>query len=344
MHKDWTFFDLPDADLSEMKKFAKNFQNKYKDVVIVGLGGSSLGTQAIFQALLPHAMNIHFLDNLDSVLFEKTMLRIVPKKTLFMFISKSGETLETMALFHIIVQNTARSAEFYKKNLLIVTEEKKSPLSEAAKKFNIPFFPHPKNIGGRFSVLSPVSLLPASLFGLNAQGFLVGAFRMKNNPLPLRLAKFINEQYQRHRRIVVLFTYEARLQKFCEWAVQLLAESLGKKGKGITPLIAIGPKDQHSLLQLFLEGPNDKCFLFLPPAPLGAFSRTILQEMKGVLQALKKSKRPFVEIDIKALDEENLGKLFFLMELVTAILGKMWGVNPFTQNAVERLKKRTVQI
>lgn len=343
MHKDWTFFDLPDANLSEMKKFAKKFQNKYKDVVIVGLGGSSLGTQAIFQALLPHAPNIHFLDNLDPVLFEKTMLRISPKKTLFIFISKSGETLETMTIFNTVVQNTARSAEFYKKNLLIITEEKKSQLFEAAKKFNIPFFPHPNNIGGRFSVLSPVSLLPASLFGLDVQGFLLGASRMKNNPLPHRLAKFINEQYRHHRHTVVLFTYDARLQKFCEWVVQLFAESLGKKGNGITPLIAIGPKDQHSMLQLFLEGPNDKFFLFFPSGK-NRFSKIITEEMRNVQKAFKEKKLPFMEIDYHSLNEENLGKLFFLMELVTAILGETWGVNPFTQNAVERLKKRTVQI
>lgn len=339
MHKDWTFFDLPDADLSEMEKFAKKFQNKYKDVVIVGLGGSSLGTQAIFQALLPHAQNIHFLDNLDTVLFEKTMLRISPKKTLFIFISKSGETLETMTLFSYIVQNLYSTMQ----NAIIITEEKKSPLFEAAKKFNIPFFPHPKNIGGRFSVLSPVSLLPASLFGLNAQDFLTGAARMKNNSLPSRLAKFINEQYRHHRRTVVLFTYEARLQKFCEWVVQLLAESLGKKGKGITPLIAIGTKDQHSMLQLFLEGPNDKFFLFFPPGK-NRFSKVIMEEMHSVQKAFKETKRPFLEIDYNSLNEENLGYLFFLMELVTAHLGEMWGINPFTQNAVERLKKRTIQI
>ncbi len=344
----WPFADLNalEKELPQIAAFGKRWKNKFPFIVVVGLGGAILGTQAIVEALLPFPQKtkVHFLRNLDPLLFEKIFSWIDIKKTLFIVVSKSGETLETNVLFDIIVQKLYSVRRNPGKNMIVVTEERESPLYKKARKRNILFYPHPKNIGGRYSVLTAVSLLPAYILGLPIKDFYSGAQKVslkKAQKLAFSIYRFLKQKKQ----TMVLFPYSLRLLRFCDWLTQLIAESLGKNGKGITPITAVGPKDQHSLLQLFLDGPKDKWFLFMShdetfsDSALKKISHTQKMEKIGVQKIFRRRKIPFLEYDLQKLDAKNIGNLFFFFELVTTHLGSLLGVNPFNQPAIEEAKK-----
>jgi glucose-6-phosphate isomerase len=258
-----------------------------------------------------------------------------------------------------------------KKHFVFITDPENGLLREIAKKEKIPSFEVPENVGGRFSVLTPVGLLPAALLGIKIEKMLAGACKMRdqflsNNPkenLPFQLAKIQYDLAKKGKSINVMIPYSQKLFRLADWYRQLLAESIGKKfnndGKvvnvGITPVNALGVTDQHSQLQLYNEGPNDKLFIFIEVEKLKpvlkipsqlfnknvTFNQLLQIEKDATASALTKNSRPNFTIKIDEINEENLGALFMLFEGATAFLGEMFNINTFDQPGVELSKKLT---
>ena len=276
--------------------------------------------------------------------------------TLFIVVSKSGNTIETLTnliSFKIIKKNS--------KNLIIISEKKDNILFSISKKFNLLHIAHKNYLGGRYSVLSEVGIIPAYFMGINIKKLRNNLTkylntRKKNFLLEssLLLTNIINKKIYRN---IIFLNYSPKLENFLFWCQQLIAESLGKKGKGFLPIISNAPKDHHSMLQLYLDGPRDKIFyIFSVDDNSGSkistkkisnkinylhnknISKIKKAQKNAVIKALIKNNIPFREFNIKRTDEETLGELFSYFILETAIVGKMSNINPFNQPAVEEVK------
>ncbi len=346
-----------------------------REVVVLGIGGSALGAKALTQALSPEEppARLHFVDHTDPVPLARLLRRLDPAATLVLAISKSGGTAETLAALLLFRRwlEAALGAD-WRKHLAVVTDPEKGPLRAYASAEGLVAFPVPPDVGGRFSVFSPVGLLPLAFAGVRIEELLMGARRANANALSeaARSAAlfFLLERY-RAKRVHVLMPYGKRLEKVADWFVQLHAESLGKakdrRGSrvhtGPTPLAALGPTDQHSLLQLLREGPNDKLVvvvrakdpgedLELPEVPgLEAagylFGKTLAQlqeaEARGTVLALAEAGRPVLGLTLPAVDEAALGDLLQFFMWQTAFLGELYGINAFDQPGVELAKTYT---
>lgn len=331
------FSNLPWQNIDLLKQI--KLPKRIKNIAIVGIGGSSLGSKALLKGLLK--TNVVFFDNVDPDFINGQMARISPRKTLFFLISKSGETIEILALADFLI---SRIKAF--ENFIVITDNPESSLGKIAKKNKIPVFQSPKNVPGRFSVLSVVGLLPASLNKLDSQKILDGAKHVVwRTAYELACRQYLH--FLSGKNITVLFPYSEALSYFADWHIQLIAESIGKSKKiGVTPIKAIGAKDQHSQLQLFLDGPDDKFYIFIKPlSPKHSahkhFSKLFDAEYEGVKQAFIKKKKPFLEITIPEISEKTLGGLFYFFELETVFLGSLFKINPENQPAVELSKHLT---
>ena len=352
------------------KKFKLNFHikdlynfKKFNSIVIIGMGGSILGAEGIYQFMENKVKKkIYFFDNLD----EKKSLEFKNTKnidkTLFLIISKSGYTLETLSnliFFNVIRKNS--------KNIIIISEKKNNILFSLAKKFNLFYIEHKDFIGGRYSVLSEVGMVPAYLMGLNIKKFRQNIKIYLNTKKKsflkessLLLANFL---LQKKYPNLVFLNYSPRLEKFLYWCQQLISESLGKKGKGFFPIVSNSPKDHHSLLQLYLAGPKDKMFIIFSleeksniklnvkkfKKEMGYLKNKTLSSIKksqkdAMINVLKKNRIPFREFIVKKSNEETIGELFAYYILETAIIGKLTNINPFDQPAVEEIKVLTKKI
>ena len=349
------------------KNFKFNFKpeqlkvfKKYKTIALIGMGGSILGAEAVKNFFEKKVKKkIYFFNNLDPEYVSKFKKKENVQKVLFLVISKSGNTIETLSNFfslNIIKKNS--------KNIIIITEKSNNILYNLAHKFNLAYIEHKKHIGGRYSILSEVGIIPSYLMGLN-----IAKLRNRiRDPLSkkkltflkassLKLASFISS---RKFNNIILINYAPELNKFLFWCQQLIAESLGKKGKGFFPIISTAPKDHHSLLQLYLDGPRDKLFYIfsasetskerinlkkiLPKAYYLNKKRlsTIKDAQKNALiKSLKKNKIPFREFGVSKINEETLGELFSYFILETILVGKLTGINPLNQPAVEQVKIST---
>ena len=352
------------------KNFEINFSNKdlkkmsnFKSLAILGMGGSILGTEAIYQFLEKKIKKkVVFFNDLNEekiVNFKKTNKF---NKVLFVVVSKSGNTLETLSNF--IALNIIKK---HSKNIIIISEKKNNILRSLVKSYNLFYIEHKDYVGGRYSVLSEVGLVPAYLMGLDIKKLRSNLTRYLNTrekvllkKLSLKLTNLLlNKKYSN----IIFLNYSPRLEKFLFWAQQLLAESLGKKGLGFLPVVSNAPKDHHSLLQLYLDGPKNKFFYIFScvekPQKL-INSKKLLNELKyldkkslnkvknsqreALIKTFKKNKIQYEEFIIKKIDEKTLGELFSLFILKTAIVGKLSNVNPFDQPAVEQVKIFTKQI
>ncbi len=317
--------------------------NKFKHVVVVGMGGASLGAKALIEGT---GRKIIFLDNVDPDFFQAKLHGLDLKKTLFLLMSKSGETIEVISLAQILIKKVP-----IPQNFLVVTDPIDNELKKLAHKHHIPILPSPNDVPGRFSVLSLVGLLPSKLAGVNIKQVIRGAQKANwREAYSLACHQYLH--YQQKKNITVFFPYAESLNSFSDWYIQLLAESIGKsKRVGLTPVKAMGVKDQHSQLQLFLDGPNDKFTLFLKaekntydekiPGTKLSLQKLFDAEYRGVKSALAKRKKSFVEIRVPAWNEETLGELFFFFELEIAFLGALLQVNIENQPAVELSKRIT---
>ena len=342
-------------------KYSFNFQsikkfNNFRTVVIIGMGGSILGTKAIY-SFLKHKIKkkFIFIDNLDQDFLSKIKRECKLAKTLFLIVSKSGNTNET------IINSSYFKFFFKKSNIIIMSENKNNILYKFAKSKGFDFIKHNPLIGGRYSVFSEVGMLPAYLMGLNPKNF------KKNLPKFLNSKKILSNSIKQLLKIkikkfktVILFSYVPELNDFLFWLQQLLAESLGKKKKGFMPVVSNAPKDHHSLLQLYLDGPKDKIFYVFSSKSkknlklncdifgkeMSYLNTKSYQDVKvsqknAFIEILKKNRTPFREVVIKKFDEDTLGKLFLLFIFETIALGKMMKINPFDQPAVEKVKVLT---
>ena len=262
------------ADEVEIKNFAAEKSDQYDFFVVLGIGGSALGTRALRDALqTDFSKKLFILDTLDSQSILEVESQIILEKTLFITISKSGGTLETMALFDYFSQKLAEKKIPLNKNFVAITGSN-GLLYEISQQENLSTFSVPDNVGGRFSVLTAVGLLPAALIGIDIEKILDGAQKIAAELLsenfeqnrPFQLASQLFDHFENGQKTVVLMPYIAKLKTFTEWFTQLLAESTGKNNDGFTPIPALGPIDQHSQLQLFLDGPANKQVWFIGQA------------------------------------------------------------------------------
>lgn len=339
-------------------KFEFKFKKfrKFKTILIIGMGGSILGAKAIYY-FMKHRIkkNFIFIDNLDENYLKEIKKNNNLSKSLFIIISKSGNTVET-------ISNTFFFKSFLKsKNTIILTENKNSFLRNLAKKNKYNFLEHKKFIGGRYSVLSEVGMLPAYLMGFKVENFKKNLSKfIYNKNIILSSANLINKLKIKNTKILVFLNYVPELNNFLYWSQQLFAESLGKNKKGFIPVISNAPKDHHSLLQLYLDGPKDKVFYIVSSSKRGNLKtksdffndnvkylrkkkyNDIKDSQKNAfLRVLKNKKIPFREINIQKFNEDTIGRLFLQFIMETIFLGKLINVNPFDQPAVEEVKMLT---
>ncbi len=323
-------------NLKELKKY-----KKFKRIIIIGMGGSILGAQAINNFLKKNSRKEPiFINNLDLSQINKINKIKGLKKSLFIIISKSGNTIEVLSIINFL----KKRANFNLNNTLVITDDKKSQLNSFAKKLKIKIIFHRKYIGGRYSVFTETALVPCYLMGVSIFKFRDNILNFLNNKKSLLIKNLINlSKIYNSKKItsIVLLSYSQDLEYFMLWCQQLIAESLGKKGKGIIPLISIGPRDHHSLLQLFLDGPRDKfyyIFSFNESPNKNAISN-LLDNQKNSMKSLFKNKNiPFLSIEINKRNERTLGELFSYFILETIFIGDDLKINPFNQPAVEQLK------
>ena len=351
-------------------KYIFNFQikdlrrfQKFNSIVIIGMGGSILGAEAIYEFLsYKIKKKFYFINNIneDSILNIKKEINL--KKTLFLIISKSGNTIETISnsfFLNMIKKNS--------KNIICISEKKNNFIYNLSHKFNLHYVEHKNFIGGRYSVLSEVGMLPAFLMGLNLKKFRknLNVYLKGKEKFFLKDSAIILSNILLNKKInnLIFLNYMPRLNKFLFWLQQLISESLGKQGKGFLPMISNMPKDHHSLLQLYLDGPNDKIFYIFSEEKRSNSkfrTRTFSNEIKflknkslyqikdsqrnALVKVFKKKKIPFRELKINNLSEGALGELFSYFILETIIMGKMLKINPFNQPAVEEVKDITKKL
>lgn len=359
-------------DIDEILDHAKRIAAVSEDVLVLGIGGSSLGGQALIQACGPYAdehPTVVFPDNLAPVGFPHLLSNLNPEHTHIIAISKSGGTLETHAQLAIAMEWLSQAHCEFKDHITVVTEPKPSALTKLADLHDLPSLEHSITLGGRFSVLSNVGLLPAAIAGVDIAQVRMGAMAVmdqlksaktvKDIPSAIGAAHIISQHKQNNLGISVLLPYSDRLNKFGEWYCQLWAESLGKAGHGTTPVVALGPLDQHSQLQLYMEGPKDKSFSFITidradnpamhlPHTLsdigmdslaGLTLDDIVKAMsEGTRHALTEIGQPVRHTHIHDLNEESMGALFMHFFLETLFGGALLGVDPYGQPGVERCK------
>jgi glucose-6-phosphate isomerase len=373
------FPELPLQKSDDIRAISKECLHKFNDLVVIGIGGSALGFEAIVNALLPSGYNslsyadrrgyprYWLLDNTDPSVVNSVLKFCNSEDTYVVVISKSGTTLETAINFSMVFQWLTEGVKNIKKHICVVTDPQKGPLRDIVKEKELTSLALPANIGGRYSVLSAVGLLPAALLGLDTDRLLQGAQKIVESDLNLVL--YLSSIYMHFldnkRSINVLMPYSSRLVKFAEWFCQLWGESLGKRyttdGKevyfGSTPMRTTGAIDQHSQLQLFREGPDDKLITFLALSQhdmdravtcdihesfnyllghkIGELLNTELNATESALYTLS---RPSIRINLSSLDELTLGALFMLFQYVVATIGLANDIDPFDQPAVEEGK------
>ncbi|MEP7002226.1 MAG: glucose-6-phosphate isomerase [bacterium] len=392
------FLDLPDdralhrqtLDFVERQR-QRSGDDALTDVVVLGIGGSALGPIALRTALCAPQWNLlddaarrgnprlHVLDNVDPANISALLARLDLRRSLFVVTSKSGGTAETMAQYLIIRARLAAALgdSEAKERLVFVTDPEKGALRAIARSEQVTALDIPSNVGGRFSVLTPVGILPAALVGIDTTELLDGAADMRTRCASGVIGKniagtFAALQYladSRHgRHIHVLMPYSDALRDMADWFVQLWAESLGKHrvpgdgGVGPTPVGALGATDQHSKVQLYMEGPGDKTVTFIGVdegstdveiptlhadipelAYLGGhhLSELLDIERRATARALARRGRPNMTLSLERVDAWHVGGLLMFLELATAYAGRLYGVNAFDQPGVELGKQFT---
>jgi glucose-6-phosphate isomerase len=384
------FLDLPtDSALhAQCTSFAKRTRGKFDDVVVLGIGGSALGPIALRTALRKPFWNmleagerdmrprLHVLDNLDPTTIAALLDKVRLERTLFVVTSKSGGTAETMSQYLVVRDHLDKHKLAVRDHVAFITDPKKGALRPLATAEKIPALDIPDNVGGRFSVLSPVGVLPAALLGVNTTKLLAGAHEMsqrcvggtlRDNPAAVFATLQFLADSKHGKHIHVLMPYSDALRDMAAWFVQLWAESLGKKRRngrkhvGPTPLGALGATDQHSQVQLFMEGPADKTVTFIAVSPrddvvipklhqkvpdlayLGGhkLGEVLDVERRATAGALAVRGRPNMTLEMDSIDAWHVGALFMFFEVATIYAGALYDVNPLDQPGVELGKQFT---
>lgn len=381
------FYNLPfnTEVLDEVLTYTSTARKRFTHYIHIGIGGSALGPIALQSSLRNKYYNeisspkVFFPDNVDPDWLAEMMERVNIETTLFHVVSKSGGTAETAATLLYVMQFLKdKIGENFYKNLLFTTDPHKGLLNQIALENAIKCFRIPTNVGGRFSVLSPVGLIPAAMAGIDIKKLLKGAADMskicRNGDL-LKNPAFIYAAIhvilmRRNKNITIMMPYSNKLKDISDWYGQLWAESLGKRFDtqknivevGQTPVKALGTTDQHSQVQLYVEGPNDKVITFLEVEKFAnndvlknhfsyikdfnylegkTLAQLLNSEKKATEIALTNNNRPNLTIKISEVNEESIGALFFLFEAATAFAGELLNINAFDQPGVEEGKIAT---
>ena len=363
--------DLKNNQIPLLKSYEKNYEfdfsattvkkfSKYRNIVVIGMGGSILGTKSIYSFLKKRIKKeVFFFDNLDLNLSLKYKKIKNLKNSCFIIVSKSGDTLETITNLGAIF-----SENLLKNKLIIITEITDNALMAIANKYNAEIIEHKKFIGGRYSVLSETGMFPAALMGLNLMKFKNLKRLIKSKSFISSLIQNVASIYTLNSKKInnsVILNYDSSLNDLGYWYQQLVAESLGKQGKGINPILSFGPKDHHSLLQLYLDGPKDKFFTFfnsskrenklkvargIIPNNMGFLINKNLEfiinaQCNATKNIFKLKKIPFRQITFNKKNEDELGEIFTFFVLETILLSRLMNINPFDQPAVEQVKIET---
>jgi glucose-6-phosphate isomerase len=351
LNKDF-IFNFKQEDLNKFRKF--------KSIAVIGMGGSILGTEAIHNFLREKIKKkVYFFNDLNIENITNFKKKENLDKTLILIISKSGNTIETISNAFLLKTIKKKS-----KNVIIISEQKSNFLYNLSRKNNLFYIEHKNYIGGRYSVLSEVGMVPTYLMDLNAKKLRANTLKYLRG----KNKKFLQESTIKLSKLltlnkinnIVFLNYFPKLEKFLFWCQQLIAESLGKRGKGFFPIVSNVPKDHHSLLQLYLDGPKDKIFyifshndIFKEKINISRFTneKSLLNkkkinevknaQKKALIEVLKLKKIPFREFEINKINEQALGELFSYFMLETVIIGKLSRINPFDQPAVEQIKDYT---
>lgn len=341
--------------------------SKYSQIVIVGLGGSALGTRVITEVF--RAKNIFFVDNVDALEFETLVEELGDLKTVgWIFISKSGTTIESLCTLEFAQQVLQGEGVSLAEHSMVITENRDNTLSAWALRNSVPMCEIPEDVGGRFSVLSPVGMVPAAFLGLDLEKFRLGALKaLKDTSVVTQTMSQIVQSYERNEWITLFWAYNARMRNFGGWYQQLWAESLGKAQDRFgnaaprvsTPMSAIGASDQHSILQQVMEGTKDKFVMFMRVEDSEGGSLKLespqfkeTMDLKGrtmgdlmnaeaiaTQEALNVNGVSTMTFKTKVLDEQSLGYLFMFFELVVAGLGEYLKIDAFDQPGVELGKR-----
>ena len=393
---EYGFYSLADQaeTVAQIETFAEGLGQAHEDVIVLGIGGSALGTKALLSALRGPGWNewddeareyyprLHVLDNVDPSVVNNLLQRVDPRRALVNVISKSGNTAETLAQYLVVrawLDDALGGGEAATRHLVFTTDPATGALREIATRESIATLDVPPSVGGRFSVLSPVGLLPLALVGIDIGALLSGAAQaieqaagteLERNPAALFAGLMWAADTTAGSRIQVLMPYSDRLREFGAWYCQLWAESLGKKldrqgavvHSGPTPLAAVGATDQHSMVQLLMEGPYDKVVSFItvedpgcdvaipdrPDLPEAAaylaghsLGGLLDAEYQATAQALAGAGRMNLTLGLPDLAPATVGELVMFFQLAVGYAGVWYGVNPFDQPGVELGKRLT---
>lgn len=367
--------------LSDIERMAATLR-QFSDVMVIGIGGSSLGAKAawhMLRATLPPTPRLHFVENVDPFDLEQLLAQLEARNTAVVCISKSGGTIETVVQYLVIRawldDKLGPQATHHQ---WIVTDPRQGWLRELAERERLPALPVPPQVGGRYSVLSAVGLLPLAVIGVDVRALLDGAAsnaarcqsdNAEDNPALRMAAFYFLLDTKKHKRVSVMMPYVNRLRLFVDWYCQLWAESLGKHRAGADPagslpVRAMGAVDQHSQLQMYLESRHDKMFTFIEMAawehafeiPLNAresekfpylqdktLADVIHAEFRATRQIVTETRHPNMTITLPVLDAHVLGQLIDLYQRTTIYTAHLYGINPIDQPAVEKGKKIAVE-
>ncbi len=346
---------------------------RFKDVLFLGIGGSALGPICLLSALehrrRDRRLSFHFVENPDPIDWKLTLSELDPESTLVCAVTKSGTTFETMAQLLLALEWLGKPR--WKTHLVALTDPLRGDLRRFADDHGVRTLPIAPSIGGRFSIFSPVGLLAAELAGLDTEAFMKGARQVRDhcekaNPekSPLSILALELIRHAASRPTHVCMPYSTRLRLVGNWFVQLWGESLGKDGKGFTPLASVGATDQHSILQLLRDGPDDKITWFMtsgevqdpvriPRSPLSptrgqypafelleghTLDELLTAEYQATSLVMSRRGRGQITLQLDSLDEASLGALLFALCMLTSLTGTLWGINPFDQPGVEEGK------
>jgi len=362
------YYSLPDSDIGDILEFENSLDSDIESIVVIGIGGSSLGTRAVYEFIKPTKKpkrKLYFFESTDPISIKATLKKIDLQKSYILVISKSGTTIETMAIFKYFYSLVGDFSRY-----CFITDSG-SKLEKFAKSVDAKVFNIPTNVGGRFSVLSSVALVPLALSGIDIQKLLYGAKKIKisffeNGYLKdtiLKKALFYAKNHANFN-INVVFAYSEALEFFTKWYIQLWGESLGKRqlnscfNVGVTPIGLIGPKDQHSFLQLIMQGTRDKSVTFIKIDKIENslvvpnksfehleeldiinnlhFNNLINMQCSATKEALISQKEiPVDEITLNKANENAIGQLIYYYELLTSLVGRLIDIDTYNQPGVE---------
>ncbi len=367
--KDLGFLDLPHRIplWQESQKLGNQWRERYQQLVVLGIGGSSLGVRTLIEVF--NVQNVIVLDNVDGIAFQRDLEHVKDwEKTGWAVISKSGTTIETLCALEFVQQIYKEKGIRFDQRVVVISETTENSLGTWAHANSIPHLEIPKDVGGRYSVLSPVGMFPAAYMGLDLESLRLGALSaLKNTTAVTQLMAQFSSSFQRQEWITNFWFYSSRLKYFGMWWMQLWAESLAKKtnrhGKEAprvsTPISAIGATDQHSVLQQVMEGAKDKFVVFWQfedtekagrPLAESHFPETkdlvgrrmgelLSIEAEATCQGLNLNGISTMTLKVGQMNEESLGHLLMLCQVLVGGLGELLEINAFDQPGVELGKK-----